>query len=71
MCAAFSITNEPREDHAAYVADWLEALNNDPRAIFTAAQKAQEAIEYLGSVAGEKLHWFEAAPSAPLDLAPV
>jgi antirestriction protein ArdC len=41
-------------------------LNDDPKAIFTAASKAQEAIEYLGAVAGEKLGWLEAA-SVPAD----
>lgn len=51
LCAAFKIANEPREDHAAYLADWFELLGNDPRVIFTAANKAQEAIEYLGSLA--------------------
>lgn len=47
MCAAFNISTEPRTDHAAYVSDWLRVLNRDPRAIFTAAAKAQEAFEYL------------------------
>jgi antirestriction protein ArdC len=55
LCAAFKIANEPRPDHAAYVAGWLELLGNDPRAIFTAANKAREAIEYLGSLAAAKL----------------
>jgi antirestriction protein ArdC len=63
MCASFGIANEPRQDHAAYVATWLEVLDNDPKAIFAAAHRAQEAIEYLGAIAGEKLHWFEAAPT--------
>jgi len=55
MCAAFSITNEPRPDHAKYVASWLKVLNNDSRAIFTAASRAQEAIQYLGELAAAKL----------------
>jgi antirestriction protein ArdC len=55
LCAVFKIANEPRPDHAAYVASWLEVFNNDPKAVFTAAHKAQEAIEYLGSLAAEKL----------------
>ena len=41
------IVNEPRLDHAAYVASWLEILDRDTKAIFTAASKAQEAVEYL------------------------
>jgi antirestriction protein ArdC len=55
LCSAFHIANEPRPDHAAYVADWLTLLGNDPKAIFTAAHKAQEAIEYLGAVAALKI----------------
>lgn len=51
LCAAFRIANEPREDHAAYLAHWLEILGSDSKAIFTAANRAQEAIEYLGWVA--------------------
>ena len=55
MCSAFSITNEPRPDHAAYLASWLEVLNKDAGAIFTAANRAQEAIQYLGELASAKL----------------
>jgi antirestriction protein ArdC len=55
MCAAFRISNEPRPDHAAYVDSWLKVLNDDPRAIFTASTRAQEAIEYLGSIAAQQL----------------
>jgi antirestriction protein ArdC len=55
LCAAFKIANEPRPDHAAYVAQWLEVLGDDPKAIFTAAHKAQDAIEYLSTLASAKL----------------
>lgn len=55
MSACFGITNEPRPDHAHYVASWLAVLNNDSRAIFTAANRAQEAIQFLGELAGAKL----------------
>src|SRR5262249_2774326 len=41
LCADLGVTAEPREDHAAYLAHWLEALKNDKRAIFTAAAHAQ------------------------------
>jgi antirestriction protein ArdC len=36
-----------REDHAAYIASWLEVLKNDKRAIFRAAAHAQKAADYL------------------------
>jgi antirestriction protein ArdC len=47
LCSAFRIVNEPRPDHAAYVVSWLEILDRDTKAIFTAASKAQEAVEFL------------------------
>lgn len=53
LCADLSITNTPRPDHAAYIANWLEVLKRDNRAIFTAAQKAAQATDYLASLQPE------------------
>ncbi|MEJ6789514.1 zincin-like metallopeptidase domain-containing protein [Brevundimonas sp. BR2-1] len=47
LCADLGIANEPRPDHAAYVASWLKILNDDRRAIFTAAARANDAAIYL------------------------
>lgn len=47
ICADLAITPEPRDDHAAYIASWLEVLKNDKRAIFTAAAHARRAADYL------------------------
>lgn len=47
LCADLGVTNTPRADHAAYVANWLSVLQNDRRAVFTAAGKAGQAAEYL------------------------
>lgn len=47
LCADLGIANEPRPDHAAYIASWLEVLGQDHRAIFTTAAKANEAAAYL------------------------
>ncbi|MDQ0466239.1 antirestriction protein ArdC [Caulobacter ginsengisoli] len=47
LCADLEITNEPRPDHAAYLAHWLAVLKRDPRALFTAASQASLAAEYL------------------------
>lgn len=52
LCADLGITNEPRPDHAAYVADWLTVLDRDRKALFTAASKASAAVEYLWKTAG-------------------
>lgn len=49
LCSEHGITNEPRPDHAAYIGNWLEVLRNDKKAIFTAASKASQARDYLGS----------------------
>ena len=35
------------EDHAAYLAHWLNVLKNDRRFIFIAAARAQAAADYL------------------------
>jgi antirestriction protein ArdC len=50
-CARLGIATEPRRDHAPYVASWLKTLRNDPRAIFAAASKAQQASDYLAGLA--------------------
>lgn len=47
LCADLGITPEPRDDHAAYLASWLEVLKEDKRAIFSAAAHAQRAADFL------------------------
>ena len=47
LCAELGLSNEPRPDHAAYLASWLRVLKNDKRAIFTTASKAQAAVDYM------------------------
>jgi antirestriction protein ArdC len=47
LCADLGITPEVRDDHAAYIADWLTVLQNDKRAIFSAAAHAQKAADFL------------------------
>ena len=47
LSADLGLTPSPREEHAAYIADWLKALKNDKRAIFAAAAHAQRAADYL------------------------
>lgn len=51
LCAATGVSNEPRADHASYLASWLKVLKQDKRAIFTAARLAQAAAD---SVLGAK-----------------
>jgi antirestriction protein ArdC len=47
LCADLELTPEIREDHAAYIATWLQVLKNDNRAIFQAAAHAQRAVDFL------------------------
>ena len=47
LCADLELALEAREDHAAYLANWLEVLNSDSRAIFTAAAHAQKAADFI------------------------
>jgi antirestriction protein ArdC len=43
LCADLDLTLEPREDHAAYIVNWMDILKADNRAIFAAASHAQRA----------------------------
>lgn len=47
LCADLELTPEVRDDHASYIASWIEVLKNDKRAIVQAASYAQKAIEFL------------------------
>lgn len=47
ILADLGLAFQPRPDHAAYVASWLTALKNDPRAIFAAAGQAQAAADWM------------------------
>jgi len=47
VLADLGIAHHPRPDHAAYIASWIKVLKDDPRAIFTAASKAQQAADWM------------------------
>lgn len=47
LCAELGISQALRPDHAGYIANWLEVLKADARAIFTAAAKASEAVAFI------------------------
>jgi len=47
LCADLGVEQEPREDHAQYLASWLRVLRDDKRAIVKAAKLAQEAADFL------------------------
>jgi hypothetical protein len=50
LCADLDLTLEPREDHAAYIANWLQMLKADNCAIFTAASHAQRAADFINGL---------------------
>src|ERR1700691_2105510 len=60
LCADLGLTPEVRDDHASYIANWLTALKNDKRAIFSAAAHAQKAVDFL--------HGLNAKSESPLKL---
>jgi antirestriction protein ArdC len=47
LCSTLGLANEPREEHAAYLANWLKVLKQDKRAIFAAASQAQKAVDWM------------------------
>jgi antirestriction protein ArdC len=47
LCADLELTPEMRDDHADYIANWLEVLKNDKRCVVQAASYAQKAVDYL------------------------
>jgi len=53
--ARLGIATEPRQDHANYIANWLTALKNDKKFIFTASAKASQAIDYLDTLQENEL----------------
>jgi len=52
LCAHLTIDGELR--HAAYIGEWIKLLQDDPRAIFTAASKASQAADFLRALNGDR-----------------
>ena len=47
LCARAGISKPVLENQAAYLANWSEALKNDPKMFVTAAGKAQKAADFI------------------------
>ncbi|MCU1336681.1 MAG: ardC [Bryobacterales bacterium] len=62
LCADLGISPEIRDDHAAYLGHWLKVLQEDKRAIFSAAAHAQRAADFLQGLQPQSVT--EAAPEA-------
>lgn len=50
LSSDLGIAPDVRADHAGYIASWIKALQNDKRAIFTAASYAQRAADFLNGL---------------------
>ena len=50
LCAELGISSSLREDHVQYIANWLEILKGDKKAIFAAASQALHASDFLFSL---------------------
>jgi antirestriction protein ArdC len=48
-CAQAGISSTTRDDHASYLASWLDILREDPRSLITVASKAQAAVDYINA----------------------
>lgn len=49
LCAEFDIDGDLR--HAGYIENWIQLLQHDPKAIFTASARAQAAADHLRGLA--------------------
>lgn len=47
LCCHLGITNEPRKDHAQYLASYLQVIKEDSKALTRAASQAAAAVSYL------------------------
>jgi antirestriction protein ArdC len=65
LCAELGITQDVRADHAQYLANWLQLLKDDSKAIFAAAARASEAVTYLHGLQPPGPHADPAALAAP------
>ncbi len=54
LCADLGVAITPRNDHAAYVSDWLQVLRQQKSAIFTAASLSSAACRFMSEFAASK-----------------
>ena len=64
LAADLGLYREPREDHAAYIASWIEVLQNDKRAIVSAAAHAERAARIEALRPGNKDRLFDGLMAA-------
>lgn len=47
ICSDLAVPHNPQDNTASYIHNWLQVLKNDPKAIFTAASRAQSVADFL------------------------
>lgn len=47
LCSDLRLSDEPREDHASYLASWAKALKAQPSILMSAAGAAEKACDFL------------------------
>jgi antirestriction protein ArdC len=50
LCVLLGVNKAPTPSHAQYLNNWIAAIKNDYRALFTAISQAQKAVDYLDSL---------------------
>lgn len=55
LCSFLGLPTDPRAHHAPYVETWLKVLKNDKRAVFRAAARAQDAVDWIRDTASRSL----------------
>lgn len=53
LCMSLGIEKQPTPEHAQYLNNWMKAIGDDYKVIFTAMSKAQKAIDHLESLQGQ------------------
>jgi len=50
LCNQLDVSGAPRDDHAQYLASWLDALGGDSDYIFKAASEAQKVVDWMDAM---------------------
>jgi antirestriction protein ArdC len=59
LCAEHGIEAVSRPNHAQYIKGWIETLKADPKALWTAGSKAQQATDYILDFSNREEKTFE------------
>jgi antirestriction protein ArdC len=63
LCA--TVESPYATQHASYISNWVQVVKDHSRAIFTAAGKAQAAMDFILKKTFEESDFVEATPDKP------